>query len=136
MTRVGQPSVGRTERRVARKWQLAYGSEYSHQVVGGPVGRREDKGRFGQVRPCRRPLHVLVGDARRLEHDAYRVPEVGGVGKNVHLHEGSGSHPRLLCPPFGWSIAAPRFASSRQWIFFMGEYLREVTGCTPREGPG
>ncbi len=82
-----EPGVARPERRVTGERQLARGVEDSDAVVRGGIGRREDEGGLGQVRPARKVLHRCERQALRLEHHRERVAEKRARPEDVHLPE-------------------------------------------------
>src|SRR5690606_7579532 len=92
----GEPPVRGPEGRVAGEGQLGAGGEDPHPVVGGGVGRREEEGGLGEVRPRREALHLLGGQPLPVDDDGDRVALVGLGPEHVHLEESPLQHARTL----------------------------------------
>src|SRR6185369_9377768 len=82
-----QPCVAAAQRRVARETQLAAGREDANAVVGRVALRRQQEGRLRQVGPAREVLHLLVRQARAIQHHRERVAAIRRAAENIDLLE-------------------------------------------------
>jgi hypothetical protein len=77
---------------VTREKHLAARREYSYAIVGGWICWWQKKGRFSEVCPSGKALHLLVGQSIGIDNNSQTISLIWNGAKDIALNKAAAIH--------------------------------------------